>query len=178
MKKLDESGPQGPVIFVPINLINLPPVSQKHRISTTIQMNLAHNVSNLETQVSELMAGQQQLMEMMKTVHGVSDKQAPYKEDFPQTSGQRKTLSPPSKVIQVKQTFDSTVAVPTAPMDISRDQKKTHEWVKVQRSHDENRRKGKFGSSNSDHLDFKANPRRYAFVVFNAPHGCTLEKVK
>ena len=75
MKKLDESGPQRPVIFVAINLINLPPVSPKHQISTTIPMNLAHNVSNLETQVSELMAGQQQLMEMMKTVHVVSDKQ-------------------------------------------------------------------------------------------------------
>ena len=44
-------------------------------------MNLAHNVSNLETQVSELMAGQQQLMEMMKTVHVVSGKQALHKED-------------------------------------------------------------------------------------------------
>ena len=53
-----------------INFKNLPPVSPKHQISTTIPMNLAHNVSNLETQVSELMAGQQQLMEMMKTACG------------------------------------------------------------------------------------------------------------
>ena len=116
MKKLDESGPQRPVIFVAIHLINLPPVSPKHQISTTIQMNLAHNVSNLETQVSELMAGQQQLMEMMKTAHVVSDKQAPHKEDSPQTAGQRKTLAPPSEVEQVKQTFASTVAVPTEHM--------------------------------------------------------------
>ena len=178
MKKLDESGPQRPVIFVAINLINLPPVSPKHQISTTIPMNLAHNVSNLETQVSELMAGQQQLMEMMKTVHVVSDKQALHKEDSPQTTGQRKTLAPPSEVEQVKQTFASTVAAPTAPMDISRDQKRTHEWVKVQRNHDKNRRNAKFGSRNSDHLDFKANPRRHEFVVFNAPNGCTLDKVK
>ena len=92
MKKLDESGPQRPVICVAINLINLHPVSPKHQIFTTIPINLAHNVSNLETQVSELMAGQQQLMEMMKTV-----------QDSPQTAGQRKTLAPPSEVEQVKQ---------------------------------------------------------------------------
>ena len=115
-------------------------------------MNLAHNASNLETQVSELMAGQQQLMEMMKTVHVVSDKQAPHKEDSPQTSGQRKTLAPPSGVEQVKQTFASTVAVPTAPMDISRDQKRTHELVKVQRNHDKNRNNAKFRSRNRSRL--------------------------
>ena len=56
--------------------------------------------------------------------------------------------------------------------------RKEQEWVKVQRNHDKNRRKAKFGSRNSDHLDFKANPRRHEFVVFNAPNGCTLEKVK
>ena len=77
------------------NLINLPPVNQNHQISTstTIPMNFAHNVSNLETQVSELMAGQQQLLEMMKTVHVVSDKQAPHKGDSQQTSRQRQTLN-------------------------------------------------------------------------------------
>ena len=96
-----------------------------------------------------------------------------YKEDSPQTTGQRKTLAPPSEVEQVKQIFASTVAVPTAPMDISRDQKRTHEWVKVQRNHYKNRRNAKFGSRNRDHLDFKANPRRHEFVVFNAPNGCT-----
>ena len=125
MKKLDESGPERPIIFVAINLINLPPISQIHQISTTIPLNLAHNVSNLETQVSELMAGQQQLMEMMKNVHVVSDKQAPHKEDSQQT------LAPHPEVEQVKQTFAAAVSVPTAPMDISRDQKRTHEWVKV-----------------------------------------------
>ena len=90
------------------------------------------------------MAGQQQLMEMMKTVHVVSDKQALHKEDSPQTTGQRKSLAPPSEVEQMKQTFASTVAAPTAPMDISRDQKRTHEWVKVQCNHDKNRRNAKF----------------------------------
>ena len=172
IKKLDESGPERPIIFVTINLINLPPISQIHQISTTFPLSLAHNVSNLETQVSELMAGQQQLMEMMKTVHVVSDKQAPHKEDSLQT------LAPHPEVEQVKQTFAAAVAVPTVPMDISRDQKRTHEWVKVQRNHDKNRRKAKFGNRNSDHQDFKANPRRHEFVVFNAPNGCTLEKVE
>ena len=154
MKKLDESGPERPIICVAINLINL-----------------AHNVSNLKTQVSELMAGQQQLMEMMKTVHVVSDKQAPHKEDSQQT------LAPHPEVEQVKQTFVAAVAVPTTPMDISHDQKRTHEWVRVQRNHNlKNRRKANFGCRN--HLDLKTNPRRHEFVVFNAPNGCTLEKVK
>ena len=49
MNKIDESGPQRHVIFVAINLINLPPISQTEQVSTTIPMNLAHNVSNLET---------------------------------------------------------------------------------------------------------------------------------
>ena len=129
-------------------------------------------VTYLETQVSELMTGQQQLMEMMKPVHAVSDKQASHEEDSQQT------LAPHPEVKQVKQIFAAVVAVLTAPVDISRDQKRTHEWVKVQRNHDKNRRKAKFGSRNSDHLDFKANPRRHEFVVFDAPNGCTFEEVK
>ena len=48
MKKLDESSPQRPVIFLAINLINLSPVSQKLQVSTTIPMDLVHNVSTLQ----------------------------------------------------------------------------------------------------------------------------------
>ena len=53
-------------------------------------------------------------MAIMKTVHVVSDKQAPHKEDSQQTSRQHQKLAPPPEVQQVKQIFAAAVALPTA----------------------------------------------------------------
>ena len=67
----------------------------------TTDLIMANN-NNLETQVSELMAVQQQPMEMMKTVHVYFDKQARHKEDSQQTSRQHQKVAPPPEIKQVQ----------------------------------------------------------------------------
>ena len=190
MKKLDESGPARPVIFVAVNLTNLPSIMLPTVLSTsnnqTINDNVRLRLTVLEMQMAEMLAdkmpsasspAQRELTTLGKlpassepSLHGgwyrarQSYQQAPHFIPRP-TVQQRPAQFPTSQVDVLRQ---STAGAPPASLRGSEWQTVRHKKVMD----------AWYGRRKDGEHPFQATPRRHDFVVFNVPQYCSVDTIK
>ena len=192
MKKLDESGPARPVIFVAVNLTNLPSIMRPTELSTSNNRtinddyNVRHRLTILEMQMAEMLAAKtpsasspapREITTLGKppassepSLQGAwsrarqSSQQAPHFIQQP-TVQQRQHKLPTSQVEVLRQ---STAGAPAASLSGS-------EWQTVRQK---KVRDAKYGRRKDGEHPSKAIPRRHDFVVFNVPQDCSVDTIK
>ena len=179
MNKLDESGPARPVIFVAVNLTNLPFIMLPTVLSTS-------RLTILEMQMAEMLAAKmpsasspapREITTLGKppassepSLQGAwsrarqSYQQAPHFIQQP-TVQQRPAQLPTSQVEVLRQ---STAGAPASSLSGS-------EWQTVRQK---KVRDARYGRRKDGEYPFKEIPRRHDFMVFNVPQDCSVDTIK
>ena len=192
MKKLDESGPARPVIFVAVNLTNLPSIMRPTELSTSNNRtindddNVRHRLTMLEMQMAEMLAAKTPSASS-PAPREITTLGKPPASSEPSLQGAwsraRQSSQQAYHFIQQSTVQQRPAQLPTSQFEVLRHSTAGSppaslcgsEWQTVQRK---KVRDAKYGRRKDGEHPFKAIPCRHDFVVFIVPQDCSVDTIK
>ena len=192
LKKIDESGLARPVIFVAVNLTNLPSIMLPTVLSTSNNQsindddNVRHRLTILEMQMAEMLAAK------MPSASSPAPREITTLGKLPASSEAslqgawsraRQSSQQAPHLIQQLTVRQRPAQIPTSQVDVLRQitagappaSLRGSEWQTVRQK---KVRDAKYGRRKDGEHPFNAIPRRHEFVLFNVPQDCSVDTIK